>query len=118
MDVARLKHAHQKLHKNGHRIREPQPRYTQGTGCSAQCHICLDGIKEKFLQNTLLLQMLKATKPKLLVEANMDKQLGTGIHVRNQNALKQDLWSGHGWMSKMLEEIRELNPPSMNLPLY
>ena len=37
-------------------------------------NICLDGIKEKFLQNPLLLQMLKATKPKLLVEASMDKQ--------------------------------------------
>ena len=34
--------------------------------------ICLDGIKEKFLQNPPLLQMLKTMKPKLLVEASME----------------------------------------------
>ena len=50
--------------------------------------ICLDGIKGKFLQNLPLLQMLKTTSPKLLVEASMDKQWGTSIHLHNPNALK------------------------------
>ena len=34
--------------------------------------ICLEGIRAKFIQNHNLLQMLKATSPKLLVEANTD----------------------------------------------
>ena len=76
--------------------------------------ICLDGIKEKFLQNPPLLQVLKTTKAKLLVEASMDKQWGTGIHIRNPNALKQESWSGCGWMSKILDEIRELKLPNTN----
>ena len=67
--------------------------------------ICLDGIKEKFLQNPPLLQILKTMKPKLLVEVSMDKQWGTGIHICNPNTLKQESWSGRGWMSKMLDEI-------------
>ena len=54
--------------------------------------ICLDGIKEKFLQNPPLLQMLKTTSPKLLVEASLDKQGGTGIHLCNPNALKWESW--------------------------
>ena len=53
-------------------------------------------------------------KPKLLVEVSMDKQWGTGIHIHNPNALKQESRSWHGWMSKMLDEIRELKLPNTN----
>ena len=44
--------------------------------------ICLDGLKEKFNQNLLLRSMLTAMKPKLFVEACMDKLWGTGIGLR------------------------------------
>ena len=76
--------------------------------------ICLDGIKEKFIQNPPLLQMLKSTSPKLIVEASMDKQWGTGVHLHSVNALKRESWNGNSWMSQMLNEIRSENIPSPN----
>ena len=41
--------------------------------------ICNRGIREKFIQNTPLLEMLKTTAPKSIAEASYDKLLGTGI---------------------------------------
>ena len=41
--------------------------------------LCKDGINTKFHQNPPLLQMLKTTSSKTLVEASLDKQWGTGI---------------------------------------
>ena len=71
-------------------------------------------MKEKFLQNPPLLQMLKATTPKLLVEASVDRQWRTGVHIRNPHVLKRELWSGNGWMSSMLSEIRDMEAPTTN----
>ena len=45
--------------------------------------VCYDGIREKFVQNTLLLQLLKTMAPKTLVEATMDRLWGTGITLRD-----------------------------------
>ena len=50
--------------------------------------VCPDGLQEKFNQNPLLMSMLKSTKPKLLVEASTNKLWGTGIRIRDINALK------------------------------
>ena len=69
--------------------------------------ICLDGLKEKSNQNPLLMSMLTAMKPKLLVEASMDKLWGTGVGLRDTNVLKWHHWTGHGWLSKMLYRIRD-----------
>ena len=44
--------------------------------------LCLEGIRAKFHQNPSLMQMLLATKPKLLAEATTDRTWGTGIHLR------------------------------------
>ena len=41
--------------------------------------LCFDGIREMFLQNPLLLSMLKTTAPKILAEATTDRLWGTGI---------------------------------------
>ena len=51
--------------------------------------ICSEGIKETFLHNPPLLQMLKAMHPKTLVEATLDTQWGTGVHLRDPNVLKK-----------------------------
>ena len=67
--------------------------------------ICLDGLKEKFNQNPLLMSVLRSTKLKLLVEASTDKLWGTGIGIRDVNVLKRDCWINHGWLSKMLHQI-------------
>ena len=76
---------------------------------------CLEGIKEKFLQNPPLLQVLKATHPKTLVEATLDKQWGTGVHLHDPNVLKKEKWYSTGWMSSILSTICDLDqPPTTN----
>ena len=70
---------------------------------------CIIGLKEKFNQNPLLKSMLVATKPKLLVEASTDRLWGTGVGLRDTNVLNHTYWSGHGWLSKMLHQIRDDN---------
>ena len=72
---------------------------------------CLEGIKEKFLQNPPLLQMLKATHPKTLVEATLDKQWGTDVHLHDPDVLKKEKWYGTGWMSSILSTIHDLEQP-------
>ena len=42
-------------------------------------NICHEGIKSKFVQNPLLLQMLKVTGDKVIVEASTDKLWGTHV---------------------------------------
>ena len=64
--------------------------------------ICLEGIRSKFVQNPPLLQMLKATGSKLIVEASTDKLWGTGISLRDNQALNPECWHSRGWMSSML----------------
>ena len=83
----------------------PQRWKTDGYGS------CLEGIKEKFLQNPPLLQMLKTTYPKTLVEATLDKQRGTCVHLRDPNVLKKEKWYGTGWMSSILSTIHDLDLP-------
>ena len=53
------------------------------------------------------MSMLKATKPKLLVEASVDKLWRTGVHICNSDVLKRDKWTGHDGLSQMLHEIRD-----------
>ena len=71
--------------------------------------LCKDGISKKFHQNPPLLQMLKTTHPKTLVEAFLDKQWGTGIQLRDTNALNPEKWNNKGWMSSVLGTIRDIN---------
>ena len=69
--------------------------------------LCLPGLKEKFLQNPTLMKMLKTTTPKLLVESLYDKIWGTGIPLKDKNALNENNWCSNGWLSDMLMKIRE-----------
>ena len=68
---------------------------------------CFPGLKENFLQNPPLKSMLNTTKPKLLVEASTDHLWGTGIGLRDVKVLNKNCWSGHGWLSNMLHDIRD-----------
>ena len=68
---------------------------------------CVTGIMAKFDQNPFLKLMLLSTKPKLLVEASTDKLWGTGVGLRDTNVLKRNSWTGQGWLSKMLHQIRD-----------
>ena len=69
--------------------------------------LCYDGIHAKFTQNRSLLMMLKSTAPKVLVEATSDRLWGTGISLRDHQALNPDKWHNKGWMSTMLMGIRD-----------
>ena len=69
--------------------------------------LCFPGICKKFLQNPDLLNMLHTTTPLTLAEASFDKTWGTGVSIRDRNALSQSHWHSPGWMSEMLHTIRE-----------
>ena len=68
---------------------------------------CLDGIKQKFLQNRPILEMLKTMQPKILVEASTDKVWGTGILIRDNSVLNTERWHSVSWMLTILEKVRE-----------
>ena len=69
--------------------------------------LCVVGIREKFIQNTPLLEMLKTTAPKKITEASNDKLWGTGVKLRDKNALNMSSWEGPGWLSEILTTIRD-----------
>ena len=69
--------------------------------------LCLLGLKEKFLQNPTLMNMLRTTTPKLLVESSYDKIWGTRIPLNDKDALNKNNWYTNGWLSDMLMNIRE-----------
>ena len=68
---------------------------------------CKKGIREKFIQNTPLLEMLKNTGSLILAEASKDKTWGTGIPLRDTNALCTSKWKNNGWLSRILMMIRD-----------
>ena len=53
----------------------------------------------------------KTTEPKVLVEASNDKVWGTGISLRDSQALNTNKWNGMGWLSNMLIIIRDEYQP-------
>ena len=69
------------------------------------------GYQRKIPAEPRLLQMLKTTYPKTLVEATLDKQWGTGVRLRDPNVLNKEKWYGTGWMSSILSTIRDLDLP-------
>ena len=69
--------------------------------------LCFDGVREKFVQNKTLLSLLKMTAPKTLAKAMTDRLLGTGIALKDTNALNPEKWASSGWLSKMLISIRD-----------
>ena len=69
--------------------------------------LCAKGIREKFIQNTPLLEMLKSTGSLILAEASKDKTWGTGIPLCDTNALCTSKWENNGWLSRILMNIRD-----------
>ena len=83
------------------RIKDYDPERWRNDGHN----VCFTSIKEKFVQNQLLMNMLKATKPKTLTKASNDKVWETGIPLRDFDVLKEDKWYGRGWLSETLHTI-------------
>ena len=73
----------------------------------ANQQINYDFILTFFVQNPLLLQMLKATGNKVIVEASTDKLWGTGVGLRDNQVLNPNHWHNVGWMSSILMDIRD-----------
>ena len=72
--------------------------------------LCYRGIKEKFLQHEWLQQLLIDTGNKTIVECAPDSIWGTGIPLKEKDALSKDKWKGiekTGLMGQMLMRIRE-----------
>ena len=76
--------------------------------------LCLKGIRNKFIQNPPLLGMLKATHPKILIESTSDKLWGTGVQLKDPDALNPEKWHNTGWMSSMLTTIRDHQHDKIN----
>ena len=69
--------------------------------------ICHPGIREKFVQNPILLEILvKRTGTKRIVECSKDRLWGTGIPLAQVDCLDSDQWITPGIIGKILEDIR------------
>ena len=69
--------------------------------------LCRPGIREKFVQNPILLEILvKHTGTKRIVECAKDRLWGTGTPLSQEDCLDSDRWITPGIMGKILEEIR------------
>ena len=75
--------------------------------CKRGHDICFQGVSEKFIQNPNLMNMLKAIKGFVLAEASNHRLWGTGIPLRDKNALSQTSWYSRRWLSDMLQDIRD-----------
>ena len=74
---------------------------------SVAADVCRQGIREKFVQNPLLLEILvKRTGTKRIVECSKDRLWGTGCALAQEDCLNSDRWITPGIMGKLLEEIR------------
>ena len=69
--------------------------------------ICERGVRAKFEQIKLLLDMLKTTSPRIPAEASSDKVWGTGFPLRNKDVLNASKLESEGWLSCMPMGIRE-----------
>ena len=69
--------------------------------------ICERGVRAKFEQNELLMNMLKTTQPRVLAESSLDRLWGTGLSLNDKDALNANKWNGEGWLSRILMGIRD-----------
>ena len=51
--------------------------------------------------------MLKTTAPKVIAEASNGNLWGTGIRLRDKDALDANKWENPGWLSDILTNIRD-----------
>ena len=77
---------------------------------------CKPGLEAKFKSNETLLNLLKSTGDKMLVDSCRDQLWGTGIPLRDKDCLIRDKWSGQGILGEILMELRsDLTSPNMDI---
>ena len=69
--------------------------------------LCQPGIRQKFVQNPILLEILvKRTGTMRIAECSKDRLWGTGIPLTQDDCLDCDRWISPGIMGKIVEDIR------------
>ena len=68
---------------------------------------CKPGLAAKFKSNEALLNLLKSTGDKMLVESCRDQLWGTGIPLRDKDCLNREKWSGQGILGEILTELQD-----------
>ena len=69
--------------------------------------LCYERIKQKFLQNPHLQEVLVNTGNKILVEACYDNIWGTGLPLSDKNCLVENKWKSVGILGRILMKIRD-----------
>ena len=69
--------------------------------------IAFDACHEKFMQNSLLLDVLKETGNKTIGEASTDPFWGVGKSLSHVDVLNEDLWTGDNLLGNVLMALRE-----------
>ena len=68
--------------------------------------ICEPGIQQKFTQNPMLMNLLKATGSKILVECAYDRLWGSGLSLYEEEPFEEAKWSGDNLSGIILMNIR------------
>ena len=70
-------------------------------------HVAYKAVKAKFTQNPTLRNLLIETGDKLIAESSYDQHWGTGLHLRDENALDSHKWSNRqgGIMGEILVRV-------------
>ena len=71
--------------------------------------VCEPGIQQKFTQNPMLMDLLKATGSKILVEYAYDRLWGSGLSLYEDQPFEEARWSGDNLLGKILMSIRSIN---------
>ena len=64
-------------------------------------------VKCKFAQNPMLRNILLNTGNLAIAEASGDEFWGTGVPLKNPNAIHSDNWKNSGLMKKIYDRVRE-----------
>ena len=102
--------------KTGHQCKTEGQRITnfdEETWEKNAHHLCILGIRQKFLENDIPRQyLLNKTKGKRIAECTKDPVWGCGMSLHNDHCLDTTKWTSQGIMGSILEKIRsELTGP-------
>ena len=82
-------------------------RYDENRQKEVGLELVRPGIKAKFKQNSLILQMHQTAHPKTIAEVTYDKTWGTGNPLDSPDALIEEKWYNKGYMSDIHMAIRD-----------
>ena len=79
------------------------------TWCDRARIVCEPGIQQKFTQNPMLMNLLKATGSKMLVECTYDHLWGSGLLMYEDQPFEEARWSSDNLLGNILMSIRSTN---------